>query len=438
MVFIAFCFFSSVEELKANDITSHSSAVAIGIMDGGEYQDDITVLTTGTDKVVLNGMEVTQGFVINEIGYHTMELYLDDVLLETINFTIIPRFTEDLDGTHHFDKVNILLENKGTLYVNNRLKEIGERFTDIGYYNVRVEGINGYEVEYNFLLENYKLFVIDGTEYTFDVVIDVSDYYAVYMYNMNQNTDVRLGVFGNYEVRVLGLNGFYKTYTFSIGPNFNNYRDGGVYEVDFIRVDKSEAQTLYIDNVKYTGIRHLTEVGNHQIRFTGLNGYEKIYNITIKEKDLGIDNKIFETFSHKFKGYDVYLNGKEYKTGEEIKQIGYYTVTIKGVNGYVNEYEILVRSETELPEGETNKAFNLYTEYKTVLVNGGKVHDGYRITETGDYLIELYGEKGYKESYQFSYVNEHEDMASELYYVAGILGFFVLTTYGVLAWRKFK
>jgi hypothetical protein len=29
-------------------------------------------------------------------------------------------------------------------------------------------------------------------------------------------------------------------------------------------------------------------------------------------------------------------------------------------------------------------------------------------------------------------------MASELYYVAGILGFFVLTTYGVLAWRKFK
>jgi hypothetical protein len=73
-----------------------------------------------------------------------------------------------------------------------------------------------------------------------------------------------------------------------------------------------------------------------------------------------------------------------------------------------------------------------------MLVNGGKVEQGYRITETGDYLIELYGVNGYSESYEFTYINEHEEMANDLYYVAGIFGFLVLSTYGVVMWRRFK
>ena len=436
-IVISLGFITSLPQVLADDTANIGAPNLIGIRDGDEFDNDVTVLVTGAEVIMLNGAEISQGFVINEIGNHTIELLNGGVVEKTIHFTITPRFTEDFDGVTHLDKVFITLENRGTLFVNNREVVNGEAYTDIGYYNIRVEGINDYVMEYTFTLENSKLSLVDGTEYTFDVLIDVDDYLAVYMYNSKQKDDIALREYGYYEVKVLGLNNFLKTYKFTIGPNFNNLRDGGVY-TGFVRVDESEAQSMYIDGNKITGVRHITTIGNHTVIYQGLNGYVKTYNITIKESDLGIDGKTFDEFKLTFKGVTVDLNDKKYKSGDIVDKIGYYTVRVNGVNGYFNEYDIFVYSETTLPEEETNQAFNLFTKYETVYVNGAKVIDGYRITETGEYDVLLWGEGNYTEHYTFTYTNEHVQKANDMYYVAGTFGVFVVITYAGLLWRRFK
>lgn len=427
-------------ELNANDILHDiNQASAVGIEEGGEYEEDITLLLVEAEKAYLNGVEVEVGFVINQIGNHVLELYNGVTLVETINFTITPRFDENIDNELFFNKVILNLENSGKLIVNNREKENNVSFTKVGYYNVTVEGVNGYTKDYSFTLEDYKLHTVNGTDYKYDVLVNVDSYYAVYIDNVKQTEDIAFTKYGTFEVKVLGVNGFYEIYKFNIVPNFRNIEDGGTY-IRSIRVDQGEAEELYIDGIKVSNIRHISKIGNHEIKYIGQNGYEKIYNITVKEDDLGINGNVYEELTVGLRGVTATLNGLPYSSRQLITQIGYHTLTVYGVNGYTNEYNFFVWQETPMPEEGSRiiDAFNLYTNYKRMYVNGAPVRNGYRFTETGEYEVLLWGEGDYTETYTFTYENEHVYMAKDMYYALAGFGGLTVLLYGALMWRRFK
>ena len=430
-----FAFFKDVQALDLSD----SGVFAItGVQDGVEYTDDLYIEITGGEYKFDGEIQTSEILFVNTIGYHTLELLEFGETTEVINFTILPRFTKEIDGLSFENKLSLELQNVGSIIVNDSLIENGTEFSIIGYYNMEVQGVNGYIKDYTFSILSSVLEFVDGNDYRYDVRFNTNTFYAVYINDIKQYGIVNLDRIGTYEVKVLGVNGYFKSFKFNIVLNNSYLIDESIYE-NYIRVDKMEATDLYIDNMKIeNSISFISTIGNHEIRYEGKNGYEEIYNVTLSEGNINIFPEYAEKFSLKFDGYTAKLNGKKYTSEDIVTSAGYYTLDISGVNGYTNQYKFVILGNVDLVDNSLSfQAIQLDFEFKHIFVNGEPVED-YRITETGIYDIVLMGENGFTRSYEIEYVNNHIALSNGVTTVSFVFVGGLLITYALLAWRRFK
>lgn len=431
-------FMNFLPEVKAadEDVISFDE-----VTDGGEYIEDIELQLHSTLTYFLNGEEVVEDILINQIGYHTIEVYENDVLADTISFTIHPRASEDFTKVDFNDYARVFLENDGDIYINQKLSANGITIREIGYHFIKITGINDYEVEYKITVHNKVLEYLGnvGKIYaTVKIDRDVVDH--LYFMDKYYNEDLTISDYGNYKIRVLGNYGYDKTYEFALEVNINKLYDGAVFN-RAVKIDKKVAQELVIDDVTVDkGYKLLSEVGYHDITYKGLNGYEVTYRILITEPEINLEGKILEKLNLKYEGFNLFLDGKKYNSETEITSIGNYTLVVKGKNGYENDYNFKIWRETELPEEDAQivEAFNLVADYELIFVNGKKVESGYRITESGFYEVVLWGHDGYTESHNFEYTNLHVNYAQSAMYAVVGFGVLTLALYAVTVWRRFK
>lgn len=434
---ISLAFITSFNEVSGYDANSYAVANLIGIEDGGEYDYDITVLVEDTETIMLDGVEIQNGDIINKIGIHTIELINGGIVDSTITFTVLPRFSQRIDGEIIKDRLILTLENEGLINVNGEDVDNGVILEKIGNYVVTVTGVNDYSIEYSFTIESAVLNYLEGRTYPFGVYLKEEYFSGIYLYSIFHEDGLSLTKYGTYSVTVLGLNDYQKTYNFNLGIDSKYLQEGKAFEGS-IRIDQSHADKVFVNDVEVEDIFYITKVGNYEIRYEGLYGYVKIYNVTLKEEDLGIDGLKYETFKLKYSDYKLYLNGELYKSEDSITSIGHYKVRLEGINDYVSFYNITIFRNSILPNDETiNEAITLNMDFRRIYVNG-QPEENYRITESGDYKIVLAGAGNYIEVYEFTYINEHVDIARDIYYALIPFGGLVVIIYGALLWRRFK
>lgn len=446
LIVLAFSLFLGVQSVSALDDSDIMAVEVVGVTEGGEYtQDLILTITGGTAE--LNGVEYISGSVINEIGYHTLVLYELGVETETIHFTILPRFTNELEDIV-YDSLIIELENEARIEVNGRTIDEETSFQIVGDYDITLYGVGGYEVSYQVtLLDSLMEYIKEHPMYS-DFTIDVSKYVAVYYENEKATDDLEFTEIGNYTIRVLYTDGTGETIDFTYGHSTNHFVNGGVY-ANSLLLEKDKAVKWFINNNEQNGdmgSTFLTIVGKHTITFKGHNGYEKKYTVTITEGNIGLrDDMIFvDYFKLEYSGFKVTLNGINYKSNVEKSGGGNYTVKIKGVNGYENQYQIFIHEEIPFeqvspldPPQELRESITLDEDFLKIYVNG-REEENFRFSKSGEYRIVYQGAGGYIDAYTVHYVNEHESVNSTLF--MGVLGIASLVgiTYLFLGWRRFR
>jgi hypothetical protein len=414
----------------------------IGVQDGGAYTQDL-IITISEGTATIDGQAYISGTTYNIVGYHTLVVYDDlNQEVESIDFTILPRFTDSVDGAEYLDTYTLNLENEADVVVNYKTADNGTNYTTLGTYNVHVYGTNGFHGIYHFDILSSTLEYLD-THVTFhNIDIDIDQFYAVYINKIKQHEDFTFSKVGNYSIEVLGLNNFKKTYTFTKAYYTTTVEVSGVYDRGVL-LQKQDSVSWKIDGVNMADDvvgRYITKVGEHTVTFYGENDYEKSISFTITEGDIGLyDGKVYnDYFSLDFEGFSVTVNGVAYKTGLERSGAGYYDVVIKGANGYVSEYNVLVKEDIPFEDFEVlNESLTLDMDFETIYVNGKEV-ENYRFYETGKYRVVLEGINGYIEGYTVYYTNGHDQTSSLVLVTGASLGVLLVITYGFVGWRRFR
>ncbi len=446
MIVFSLSLILGTQSVSAFDDTSISAVEVFGVVEGGEYTDDLIITITG-GTATLNGEEYISGSVIDEIGHHTLVLYELGVEQETIHFTILPRFTNELESIV-YDSLKIELENVGIINVNGRNVDVETSHHMVGDYDITISGIGGYEITYQVTLKDSLVEYIKDHPMYSDFTIDISKYVAVYYENAKLTEDIEFTEIGHYTIRVLHKDGTGETIDFTYAHSTSRFVDGGVYPNSLL-LQKDNAVKWYINSIQQKGemgSTFLTRIGKHTITFIGNNGYQKKYTVTITEGDIGLfDGKIYvDFFELDFTGYKVTLNGINYKSGVQKSGGGNYQVKIKGANGYENFYEIFIHEEVPFEDTSSLESPQVITESITldqdfykIYVNG-KEEKNFRFSASGEYRIVYLGAGGYIDAYTVQYENEHQEVNGMLFYgvfgMAGLVGI----TYLFLGWRRFR
>ena len=446
MIVFSLSLILGVQSVSAFDDVDIAAVEVLGVVEGGEYTDDLILTITG-GTATLNGVEYISGTVINEIGYHTLVLYELGVETETINFTILPRFTNELEEVV-YDSLIIELENEGIITVNGRTVDVDISHHLVGDYDITINGIGGFETSYQVTLKDSLMEYIKVNPMYSDFTIDISKYIAVYYENAKLTEDIEFTELGNYTVRLLYKDGTSEKIDFTYAHSTSRFVDGGVYPNSLL-LQKDNATKWYINSSEQKGemgSRFLTSVGKHKITFYGNNGYKREYWVTITEGDIGLyDGKIYvDFFKLDYSGFKVTLNGVNYKSGVEKTGGGYYQVKIKGANGYENYYQIFIHEEVPFEDVSSlespqviSESITLDQDFYKIYVNG-KEEDNFRFSTSGEYRIVYLGAGGYIDAYTVIYENQHQEVNGMLFYgvfgLAGLVGI----TYLFLGWRRYR
>lgn len=418
----------------------------IEIIEGGEYIDDLTITIPGT--ATLNGEPYESGTLINEIGYHKLVLYEFDVEVDTIHFTILPRFATQMEDLIVRDSLDIQLENEGIVAIDHQVVENNSTYGFAGQHIVTVYGLKGYKMSYNVTVLDSTIEYLKENEMYTDFTIDISKYVEVYYEGELATENISFTEIGHYSITVLYTNRLEETIDFTYAHMTNRFVDGGAYP-NSILIQQDSAIAWYIGSVKQKdeiNSLFITEVGNHTITFFGKNDYEKSYHITVTEGDIGITDGM--TFGHYFEfdytGYRVTLNGVYYKSGYQKTGGGNYTLVIDGAHGYENAYHIFIKEPVPFQQSESadyvqsiSESVTLNQDFDDIYVNGKKV-ENFRFSKSGEYRVVYLGAGGYIDAYTINYTNYHENVNKALYIGVGGVAALIASTYLFLAWRKFK
>jgi hypothetical protein len=442
--------FQGPTSIKGNDIPGLSAGSVEGIsdVDGMEYTEDLTITFT-EESATLNGEPFLSGTIVNEVGNYDLVLFDGGVEVDSITFTILPRFLHPLvDEMSVYRSYFITLENVGSLLINGEAVEEGDWIEYAGNHVITVEGVNGFVQTYNIIIKDQLMEYLKEHQIYNDFTIDISKYAEVYYNDELLVEDITFTEIGYYVLDLVYHDNTEESVFITYGHTTNRFENHGVYPNSLL-LQKDSALKWYIDNTEQKqGIDSLfiTKVGVHTIIFLGNNGYEKIYQVTITEGDIGItDGQVFEDyFKFQYTGYTVSLNGIRYSSNSEKSGAGYYTMKIKGVNGYTNEYEIFINetvpfeemSNFESPQ-EITESITLDQDFSKIYVNGKEV-ENFRFTKSGEYRVVYQGAGGYLDAYTVIYTNQHVNVNNLLF--QGVMGLtaLVVMTYIFLAWRRFK
>ena len=178
-------------------------------------------------EIRLNGVKVDNGFVVNQVGHHTVEYRGHNNLNQIVDFTIHPVVPETLlDGVYEsYARISIpnatLLLN-GEPYTNNAL------ITQVGNYTLTVQGVSGYEVEHHFIIVNEPV-VGDFIVVNEPITIEIN---AV---ELRLNGEViepghRITKTGSYQLIIIGENGYEDTINFDF-VNENDFLSNLAYYI---------------------------------------------------------------------------------------------------------------------------------------------------------------------------------------------------------------
>ena len=369
-----------------------------------------------------------------------MSVYDGETLLEEIHFTIHPHLgtrITTLGQTTLYDELHIELFNEGNIVVFVGLKNtpLPVTFTEVGNYNITIFGANGYVRQYDFTVLNSSLEELEQGVITTDFTLDPTPFQSLEINGKQITEPYTFDLYGFYYVKTVGVNGYSQFRVL-----YNPIPEEVIREDEYKELDITinHALEITINGEILEEDTTIKQLGYYTITFKGLLDFERTYQITIVEDPIRIDEgEILKEFSHKALEADLFLNGEPYTPNTKITTIGDYIFIVKGINGYEKEFHFSIRHEYPFEDQEKlTEPLNINIDAKIIYLNGNKIEPGYRIHETDSYRIVIIGEGGYREEFRITYSNPNDPYIPVFNVVAYSLAGVVAVLYGIILWRR--
>ena len=380
-----------------------------GITDDETYVGSVTP-TIGRCDLLLDGEAYVSGTTIVAVGYHTLEMIGVNGYVLSYSFTITPANVENYIDNVFYNEVAIDKIKNATLYLDGELYN-GEKITLLGHYTIRIEGTNGYEQTFGFSISEkpiikdingYKEFengftseymvnitipdvelFIDGVAYT-----SGTDYYTV----------------GLHYLQVVGTNGYEAEYTFTITERINGLVNGGEYSS--IKLDCENIVSMKLNGEQVANLTEINLVGNYTLVVSGTNGYTSEYNFTIGLNLKNVENNgvYSSAISPIINAQTVYLDGVPFVSGTAIPNVGYHSMRIEGIGGYVHEISFTINAKIEGVENGMHYQNSVCPSINSdqILLNGFAYESGEVISSVGYHKIKIFGVGGYEFEISFT------------------------------------
>lgn len=379
------------------------------IADNATYEGSVTPNIDRCD-LLLDGETYISGTPIVAVGHHTIEMIgVNDYAL-SYSFTITPSRVEDYSDKVFYKEVAVNTIENATLYLDGELYN-GEKITSLGYHTIKIEGTNGYEQSFDFSItekpilkdvNGYKNFV-DGftSEYMVNIIIPDAELFidgAAYTSGTDYYT------VGLHYLRIVGENGYEAEYTFTLTERVNGLVNGQEYSS--LKLNCENIESMQLNGVVVSNLAEVNLGGNYTLVVSGTNGYTNEYNFTIGLNLKNVENEgVYNSaIAPIVNAETIYLNGVPFTSGETVSNVGYHSMRIEGVGGYVHEisFTINVRIDGvengEYYQGAVCPSINS----DQILLNGNPYESGTVISTIGYYKIKIMGAGGYEKELSFT------------------------------------
>ncbi len=441
-----------------------SICATVNVENGGKYASGTAVNAIG-GIIELNGQAFTSGTILSDVGTYTLKIKGENGHEEVISFDIVPEIQGIHNATVYYGSVTPLIRG-GELTLNGKEYVSGTAITEEGVYRLVVTGIGGYKQTLNFVVLSDEFEIkangvymqsmsithnvcdmeINGEAYTVGAPITTIGKNTLSFIYGGERTDVTFYIFpsisgvengqvyegsvtpviewnnllldgkayvsgspitevGYHTLTVANLNGFNYEITFTVKEIWENIEANGRYEYSV--VPKTSNGTLYLDGNAFSSGTTVYQVGNHTMKIVGVNGYENELTFTVTERISNLENGKEYTGSIKpsVSNASLMLDGKDYSSGSTIYDVGYHTLTVMGVNGYVSEYQFTILPS--ITGAEAGKEYlpgqtRISCSYATIKLNGANWSSGAWVYDVGYHKVEIIGTNGYVYSYEFT------------------------------------
>ena len=286
---------------------------------------------------------IYDGEVITVLGYHTVKIVGTNGYEQEISFTV--KESDSIIPFEVYDGVFNLTFNKKdlTVYIDGNKYASGADYYTVGYHTLRIVGINDYESFYDFTIKERVIGLENGGEYS-TLIIDCSNVTSMKLNGKTVKNLTEVNNVGNYTLVVFGANGYSSEYKFSISLNLENVENGGVYTSAVTPI--INADNIYLNGEAFISGTAITNVGYHTIRITGVGGYVREITFTIDAEIHGVaDGEHYQSaVCPSINSDQIYLNGNAYESGTVISSIGYHKIKILGVGGYKHELSFTIEA----------------------------------------------------------------------------------------------
>lgn len=145
--------------------------------------------------------------------------------------------------------------------------------------------------------------------------------------------------------------------------------------------------------------------GNHEIRITGINGYEKIipFRINLSAENVKENETYLDSVTPTFRYGTWTLNGNAFESGTEINTPGNYILSGTAINGLTRTYEFTVDpTGVYVTNGVTYSEPLIVSDANgTLKLNGEDYVAGTELNASGSYVFEIFGAGGYYKKWEF-------------------------------------
>ena len=379
------------------------------IADDATYEGSVT---PNIDRctLLLDGEVYISGTPIVAVGHHTIEMIgVNDYVL-SYSFTITPSHVEDYSDIVFYKEVAVNTIENATLYLDGELYN-GEKITSLGYHTIKIEGTNGYEQSFDFSItekpilkdaNGYKDFV-DGftSEYMVNITIPDAELYidgAAYTSGTDYYT------VGLHYLRIVGENGYEAEYTFTLTERVNGLVNGKEYSS--LKLNCENIESMQLNGIAVSNLTEVNLVGNYTLVVSGTNGYTSEYNFTIGLNLKNVENEgVYNSaIAPIVNATTIYLNGVPFTSGETVSNVGYHSMRIEGVGGYVHEISFTINVRIDgVKDGEHYQdAVCPSINSDQIFLNGEAYESGTVISDIGYHKIKIIGAGGYVKELSFT------------------------------------
>ena len=383
-----------------------------GLSNNQPYQGEVEINIVGQGFLMqLNGDVFSNG-VFSTPGIHTLEIFGVGDYLKTITFRVTLVFEGVTNNVDYINTSRTLVFSGGFATLNGVAITSGYVVNEVGNYSLMINGVNFPPAIYNFSIRPRINNLTNGSTYNGFLTPSVlGNNISITLNGVAYTSGTIITNPGLNYIVITSPNGsFQQNIRFTIALYFLGLRDGQTYFETLSPTFSGGTATL--NGESFTSGALIDTYGSFELRITGINNFLKVYEFTIKPYQMlkPEDGQSLENFNmviddvHTLSA--ISLNGEVISDNRFLNQIGIYNLLITFQDDVILEIQFIIEPQNYILDGSTfREPVTIDYTNAQVKINGKIQSQKARIDVQGFYDVEVIGINGYFHTFSFEFIN---------------------------------